>query len=95
MVSVKKESVEIIDAITVYFNTLLLIIYESAVERLVCCREMSLIGSTSFRFAQNMIHDFQNTLLNSMTNAIKTMLEKEKWWFALFSKVLFHSVYGS
>ena len=37
---------------SVYFNTLLLIIYLSAIETLVCCREMSLIGSTSFGFAQ-------------------------------------------
>ena len=37
----------------------------SAIETLICRREMSLIGSTSFGFAQNMIHDFQNTELNS------------------------------
>ena len=49
----------------VYFNTLLLIIYLSAFETLICRREMSLIGSTSFGFAQNTIHDFQNTVLNS------------------------------
>ena len=42
-----------------------LIIYLSAIETLVCDREMSLIGSTSFSFAQNMIHNFQNTVLNS------------------------------
>ena len=45
---------------TVYFKTLLLIIYLSPIETLVCGREMSLIGSTSFGFAQNTIHDFQN-----------------------------------
>ena len=50
---------------SVYFHTLLLIIYLSAIERLICRREMSLIGSTSFGFAQNTIHDFQNTVLNS------------------------------
>ena len=50
---------------SVYFNTLLLIIYFSAIETLICPREMSLLGSTSFGFAQNTIHDFQNTLLNS------------------------------
>ena len=49
----------------VYFHTLLLIVYLSAVERLICHREMTLIGSTSFGFAQNMIHDFENTVLNS------------------------------
>ena len=48
-------------------NTLLLIIYLNVIETLVCRREMSLIGSTSFGFAQlvNTIHDFQNTALNS------------------------------
>ena len=61
----KKERVEIIDALIVYFHTLLLFIYLSAIERLICRREMSLIGSTSFGFAQNTIHDFQNTVLNS------------------------------
>ena len=50
---------------SVYFHTLLLIIYFSAIERLICRREMSLIGSTSFGFAQYTIHDFQNTVLNS------------------------------
>ena len=50
---------------SVYFNTLLLIIHLSAVETLICRREMSLKGSTSFGFAQSTIHDFQNTVLNS------------------------------
>ena len=44
---------------------LLFIIYLSAIETLICPREMSLIGFTPFGFAQNMIHDFQNTVLNS------------------------------
>ena len=48
---------------SVYF--LFLIVYLSAIETLTCRREMSLIGSTSFGFAQNTIHDFQNTVLNS------------------------------
>ena len=61
----KKESVELIDALTVYFNTLLLIVYLCAIETLICLTEMNLIGSTSFCFAQNMIHDFQNNVLNS------------------------------
>ena len=47
----------------------------SDTETLICRREMSLIGSTSFGFAQKKIHDFQNTVLNSMalssTNATK------------------------
>ena len=61
---------------SVYFHTLLLIIYLSATETLICCRGVSLIGSTSFCFAQNTIHDFQNTGLElivalSSTNAKK------------------------
>ena len=47
-----------------YSNMLLLIIYLSAVETL-SHREMSSIGSTFFGFAQNTIHDFQNSVLNS------------------------------
>ena len=64
--SIKKESVTIIDALILFiFNTPLLIIYLSYIEPLICRREMSLIGSNSFGFAQNTIHDFQNTVLNS------------------------------
>ena len=44
---------------SVYFHMLLLISYLSAIEILTCRREISLIGSTSFGFAQNTIHDFQ------------------------------------
>ena len=43
---------------------LLLIIYFSAIETLICHRGMSSIGSTSFGFPQHTIHDFQNTVLN-------------------------------
>ena len=50
---------------SVYFHTLLLIMYFSAIKTLICHRETSLIGSTSFSFAQNTIQDFQNTVLNS------------------------------
>ena len=50
---------------SVYLNTLLLIIYSIAIKTLICCREMSLVGTTSFGFAQNTIHDFQNTVLIS------------------------------
>ena len=50
---------------SVYFNELLSVIYLSAIETLICRREMSLIGSTSFGFAQNTILDFQNAVLNS------------------------------
>ena len=63
-ISMKEESVAIIDVL-ILFNTLLLIIYLSAIETLICRREMRLIGSTSFGFAQKTIHDFQNTVLNS------------------------------
>ena len=51
--------------VSVSFLTLLLIIYLSAIETLICHKEMSLIGSTSLGFAQNTIHDFQNTVMNS------------------------------
>ena len=40
-------------------------IYLRAIQTFVCPREMSIIWSTSFGFAQNTIHDFQNTVLNS------------------------------
>ena len=49
----------------VYFDTLFLIIYLSAIETLTCSREISLIGSTSFSFTQDMMYDFQNIVLNS------------------------------
>ena len=67
---------------SVYFRTLFLITYLFAIERLVCRREMSLIGSTSFGFAQNTTQDFQNTVLNSQwhcltTNATKMVLYPE------------------
>ena len=58
---------------SVYFHTLLLIIYLSAIERLICHREMSLIGSTSFGFAQNTIHGFQNTVLNTKWHCLRQM----------------------
>ena len=50
----------------------------SAIERLICLREMSLIGSISLDFAQNTIHYFQNTALNSSTNATKTATNKKQ-----------------
>ena len=61
----KKKVLPSLSPYSVYFNTLLLIIYLSAIGTLICRREMSLIESTSFGFAQNAIHDFQNTILNS------------------------------
>ena len=36
-----------------------------AIETLICHREMSLKGSTSFGFAQDTINDFRNKVLNS------------------------------
>ena len=51
--------------VSVYFHMLLLIIYFSAIKTLTSRGEMSLMASTSFGFAQNTIHDFQNTVLNS------------------------------
>ena len=61
---------------SVYFRTLLLIIYFRATKRLICRREMSLIGSTSFSFAQNTTHDFQNSILNSQWNCLRQMPQK-------------------
>ena len=40
----------------------------SAIETLACRREMSLIGSTSFGFAQNTIRDFHIELIVAMSN---------------------------
>ena len=37
---------------------------------------MSLIGSTSFGFAQITIHDFQNTVLNSQWHCLRQMPQK-------------------
>ena len=62
----------------VYFNTMLLIIYLSAIETLICRTETSLIGSTSFGFAQNTIHDFQNTVINSSWHCLRQMPQKQK-----------------
>ena len=61
---------------SVYFNTLLLIVYLSAIETLTCRGEMTLTGSTSFGFAQNMIHDFQNTVLNLLWHCLRQMPQK-------------------
>ena len=63
--SIKKKKVLKSLPDSVYSDTLLLIIYLSDIETLICCREISLIGSASFGFTQNTIHDFQNTVLNS------------------------------
>ena len=46
-------------------NTPFLMTYLSGIKYLFVMRKLSLIGSTSFGFAQNTIHDFQNTVLNS------------------------------
>ena len=51
-------------------------IYLSATETLICHREMNLLGSTSFGFAQNTIHDFQNTVLNSQWHCLRKMPQK-------------------
>ena len=56
--------------VSVYFYTPLLITYLSAIGTLICRREMSLIGSTSFGFAQNTMHDFQNTVLKTQSGIV-------------------------
>ena len=62
----KKERAAIIHALILFILISCYQLYNlSPIETFVCRREMSLIGSTSFSFAQNMIHGFQNTVLNS------------------------------
>ena len=58
----KNQSVAIIDAC---FCLVSYAVFNYTFEyyRNTCHREMSLTGSTSFGFAQNTIHDFQNTVL--------------------------------
>ena len=58
----------------VYFDTWLLIICLSAIETLICQRDSELIGFTFFGFAQNTIHGFQNTVLNSQWHCLRQML---------------------
>ena len=48
----------------------------SAIETLICRIEMSLIGSISFGFAQNTIHYFRNTVLNSYWYCLPQMPQK-------------------
>ena len=61
----KKESVTITYVLILFLFIRCFISYLSAIETLICLREMSLIGSTSFGFAQNTMLDFQNTVMNS------------------------------
>ena len=44
---------------------LLLVIYLSVTGTHTCHREMGLTGSNSFGFAENTVHDFENTVLKS------------------------------
>ena len=48
----------------------------SAIKTLICRREMNLTGPTTFGFAQNTIHDFRNTLLNSECHCLRQMPQK-------------------
>ena len=48
----------------IYFNTLLLIVYLSY-RKTYLSKRNEFIGPTSFSFAQNTIHNFQNKELNS------------------------------
>ena len=61
---------------SVYFYKLLLITYLSTIETHICRKEMSLIRCTSFGFAQNTKHDFQNTVLNSWWHCLRQMPQK-------------------
>ena len=49
---------------------------------------MSLIGSTFFGFAQNTVHDFQNTVLNSLWHCLRQMQQK---WNRALAKQYCHS----
>ena len=49
--------------VSVYFHTLAVV--NNIFVLLICRRKMSSIGSTSLGFIQNIIHDFQNTKLNT------------------------------
>ena len=48
-----------------WVNMLLLVIYLSVIGTHTCHREMGLTGSNSFGFAENTVHDFENTVLKS------------------------------
>ena len=51
---------------------------------------MTLIGSTYFGFAQNTIHDFQNTVLNSQWHCLRQMQQKRyKEWLVNMAQGLF------
>ena len=60
----------------VYFNAPFLIICLNSIETLICHGTIELIGSASFRFAQNMLHDFRNTVLNSLWHCLRLMPQK-------------------
>ena len=76
------------------FSYAVLIIYLNAIETLICRREMSLTGSTSFGFAQNTIHDCQNTVLTSQWHCLRQMSEKKCLFFfkLLFYLTLYHTI---
>ena len=59
-----------------YLNTPFLIIYLNGTETLICHIEFSLLGSTSFGFAQDTIQDFQSTILNSLWHGLQQMQQK-------------------
>ena len=61
----KRERVATIDALTLLFSHAVNYIGVLSKDLFVVEKKNSLIGSTSFGSAQNMIHDFQNTVLNS------------------------------
>ena len=61
---------------SVYFSTFLLIVYLIAIQTLICRRKLSFLGFTFFGFAQDTIHDFQNTLLNSKWHCLRQIHKK-------------------
>ena len=61
-------------------------------ERLIYRREISLIGSTSFGFAQNMVHDFQILIVAlSSTNATKTTIALKCTFKRVTKVILYYS----
>ena len=73
----KKESVAIIDAFILFIFMRCCKSYISVLSKLICRRKMSLTGSTSSGFAQNTIHDFQNTLLELIVALSSTNVTTE------------------
>ena len=49
---------------------------------------MSLIGFTSFGFVQNMMHDFKNTVSNSLGHCLRQMPQENKTFENILGEIL-------